>query len=1363
MIPRFAALCVLVSVGVTPAFALNTSSSPIPRVAPPKATAKVTVPLAARTGSTKRVSLMIELADAPAAQDWAAAMADRSVSRDVALAQAKRAAQSKIALLGPQQDRLSVRLSADPINAQELFRLKRVMNAVAVRVESGRIGAIAALPGVKRVRIITPEFPVNAVSVPFIGAPQVWANRLHLPGRTTGTGMRVGIIDTGLDYQHPTFGGTGALADYEANDRVTIHPGLFPTAKVVGGFDFAGDDYDGTNSPVPDPNPTDCNNHGSHVAGTAAGFGVTADGKTYRGPYGPAAPFNALRIGPGVAPGASLYAIRVFGCGGGTDLVTEGIEFAVDPNGDGDFSDHLDVINMSLGSAYGGLADTSAQAAEAAAQIGVVVVAAQGNDGDTYFIGGSPASATSAIAVAASIDPSVPGAALLVNAPPSIAGTYSAAAGDFGATTPAPAGQTGNLVEVQSATGTADEGCDATYTNAAAISGNIALISRGSCSFQAKIANAQAAGAIGAVVFNNVDGDPTVLSMGTDGTSPAITIASLFVTTETGQLLAATAGVNVTLEAANSADTVASFSSRGPRGGATFPIRLKPDVSAPGLAIPSTQSGMTCEKDSEGCIVPADGGIIPGGQVLVLSGTSMSTPHITGTMALLRQLHPDWSVEELKAALMNGALHDLSLGSNGSGGLYGLGRVGAGRVDVALSAQATVTAMSDDDQGAITVGFDSAVVGSTTQVKTLRVVNHGSQPQTFKLAFDARTIAPGVTFSLVDPSQATLTVPANSSVTVGVQMSGQSSKMDHTSDPTISLAQTAPAPFDSLGSQPRHYLTEAGSYLNFNQGAKTTLRVPVYSAPVPASRMAGASPIETAGASSGTSAISLNGVGVCSGSVSGGQCNGNFPLTEASLVTPFELQVAQPLNPFIPGFANIQYVGVAYDKADDLLLFGVSTWGPWSTPADVAFNIYVDTQNNGTFDKIIFNSDPGNISSNLFGNQVSGQDVPVSAVFDFASEQVGTEDFLNLVPANVVDTRVFGNNVMILAVSPKDLGFAGSKFRYRVETCPGFAPLCSPFFGFNYDSANGPFTWDLSAPGLDFDGNALAFDLAGGLIPVAFDHGHFVANNSLGALLLHSHNTNGTQAQAIPLEGDASADLAVTTSVSPATIPSTNHSPVTLTIKVKNAGPDVAKNVSIFDGLPAGLTWVSDDGKGSFDPVSDLWTVGSLGVGQSATLHLLTSVAASGEIVNTAQVASTTPLDPNPANDVSTVTFNAPRLADLGVKVAATASSVVVGGSDTFTVTLRNFGGDAAYSPKVHLAITGASGVASAISATGGSFDPATGMWQLGSLGAGKAESLTFKATAKRTGSLIVLATATSSTPDPNTHNNQSSVAVTIH
>ncbi|HEY7516230.1 MAG TPA: S8 family serine peptidase, partial [Vicinamibacteria bacterium] len=114
----------------------------------------------------------------------------------------------------------------------------------------------------------------------------------------------------------------------------------------MGGYDFVGNAYNGSNTPVPDLNPMDCNGHGSHVAGTAAGLGVTSGGTTYPGPYDTTTPFGSLRIGPGVAPKADLYSLRVFGCGGWTNMVPAALDWATDPNGDGDFSDHLDVVDI---------------------------------------------------------------------------------------------------------------------------------------------------------------------------------------------------------------------------------------------------------------------------------------------------------------------------------------------------------------------------------------------------------------------------------------------------------------------------------------------------------------------------------------------------------------------------------------------------------------------------------------------------------------------------------------------------------------------------------------------------------------------------------------------------------------------------------------------------------------------------------------------------------------------------------------------------------------------------------------------------------------------------------------------------------
>ncbi|MCC9078005.1 S8 family serine peptidase [Litorilinea aerophila] len=345
------------------------------------------------------VHVMVELAEPPAAALYAGLTA--AGPQDTAsLATATR---THLASLEAAQIRLLEQLAG--LDAQVLYRIQRVYNGVALRVDAAQLDALAALPGVKAVHPLVPKTPLG--SIDYIGAPQLWQGVDGQP--LTGRGIRIAVIDTGIDYLHPHFGGPGT--GYGSNDPTAIGDVAgFPGAKVVGGYDFAGDTYNADPEsaayqpiPEPDPDPMDCygRGHGTHVAGIAAGYGVTRDGHTYTGPYPPAFANSDFWIPPGVAPEAQLYALKVFGCGGSSDVVDLAIEWAVDPDGDGDFSDRVDVINLSLGATYGATYDSTTVAAENAAQLGVIVVAAAGNSGDTFYTVASPSVADHVLSVAA--------------------------------------------------------------------------------------------------------------------------------------------------------------------------------------------------------------------------------------------------------------------------------------------------------------------------------------------------------------------------------------------------------------------------------------------------------------------------------------------------------------------------------------------------------------------------------------------------------------------------------------------------------------------------------------------------------------------------------------------------------------------------------------------------------------------------------------------------------------------------------------------------------------------------------------------------------------------------------------------------
>jgi minor extracellular serine protease Vpr len=563
------------------------------------------------------------------------------------------------------------------------------MNGMKVQIARGEVAGLSNLPGVVQV-VGVPKYNIkNVVSVPFIGAPAVWQG---VPG-FRGEHVKIAIIDTGVDYTHANFGGPGTVAAFAAaaaTSTAPADPKMFgPHApKVKGGTDLVGDDYDAdvTGSvPVPDPNPLDCNGHGSHVSGTAAGFGVTNDGETYHGPYNEAAYAAGFGIGPGVAPLADLYMVRVFGCTGSTDVVADAIEWAV--------HNDMDVISMSLGSPYGVSGTADAIASDNAAKAGIIVVAAAGNNGPAPYITGDPGTASHTISVAA-----MNARAFLVNG---VHIALSSGGGANGVEANSLKLPTGNVAAVILKSGAAlSLGCNATDFPSSA-KGALVIVSRGTCSFDQKVTNAQNAGAVALGVVNNAAGffNPLIDA----ATIPFIELLM----SDTPTFVAAPSPVNASVVPANIADDTfklaASFSSGGPR---SHDGDLKPNISGPGVNVFSTNIGT------------GTGGTYD-------SGTSMATPHVAGVAALAVQAHKSWKEPGLRAAVVQTAsptaLPDYSPRIEGSGLVQAVG---------ATATNVTVHGDEDGHMGLMSFGV-AELTRNFREERDLIVRNHDRWPATF--------------------------------------------------------------------------------------------------------------------------------------------------------------------------------------------------------------------------------------------------------------------------------------------------------------------------------------------------------------------------------------------------------------------------------------------------------------------------------------------------------------------------------------------------------------------------------------------------------------------------------------------------------
>lgn len=415
--------------------------------------------------------------------------------------------------------------------------------------------------------------------------------------------------------------------------------------KLIGArFFFEGAVASGPIDPDEIFSPRDVDGHGTHTATTAAGNKVDAS------------IFGTLlgRV-EGIAPRARVAAYKACWLRPGdtrSSCNTSDLALAIDTA----VADGVDVINYSVGNSRRDVTAPDDVALMAATKAGVLAVVAAGNDGPNLATIGSPAGAPWVITTAASSrDGEHSVEAIEVAAPPAVAGRYAVREASF---TPALIDQDpveGELVLVDDEDDTLPDGTPGTtfdacepIRNGSELSGNIAYVQRGGCTFQTKIANAEDAGAAAVVVFN-ISGDPIVMT----GTPGSVDIPALMIGQADGNLILAEIDADRTVEVVldksfflaieDTGNVMGAFSSRGP---AAIEDVLKPDVTAPGINI---LAGFT----------PDAANSVAGENFAFLSGTSMSTPHVAGAAALLRQAHPEWTPAALKSALMTTAYQDV--------------------------------------------------------------------------------------------------------------------------------------------------------------------------------------------------------------------------------------------------------------------------------------------------------------------------------------------------------------------------------------------------------------------------------------------------------------------------------------------------------------------------------------------------------------------------------------------------------------------------------------------------------------------------------------------------------------------------------
>ncbi|MGG0177053.1 S8 family serine peptidase [Gottfriedia acidiceleris] len=584
---------------------------------------------------------------------------------------------------------------------------------------------------------------------------------LHKEG-IKGKGIKVGVIDTGIDYNHPDL-----IDVYKGYRKVN---GVDPASidlSTVKGWDFVDndadpmettlDDWKKAGSPVVEGHEY-FTYHGTHVSGTIAGQGKN----------------NVKYPVLGVAPDVDLYSYRVLGPYGSgyLDAILGGIDKAV--------KDGMNVINLSLGATVNDPLYPTSIAINNATLAGVTCVISAGNSGPSEGTLGSPGTAALAITVGASDFPmNIPTATATVGTESFNMKMLGMGYNDDVST----------LVDksypvVYVGLGGADDFKDANGQKID-LKGKVALIQRGTYALAEKIRNAKDAGAVAVVMYNNIDGDIDNYLAQDVGLIPTYRLPKA--DGERLKAAAATSSIKVTsVGSINTEGThLASFSSRGPVTGS---YDVKPDIVAPGVSVYSSYP--------EYVHSPEDG-IDYSSAYARISGTSMASPHVAGIAALILQAHPEYKPSDVKEALQNTAdkLTDD----------YSVYEVGAGLVDVkeAVHSDMAFEVLNqtlnydsgsasykpiDDKTGSFVFGtIYKKATGSNTGTKNFIIKNKGTQSKQFDITYEYSKAKTGVLNAVtnnvtITTSEQNVSVAAGSSsnltATISVPSSAQSGRYE---------------------------------------------------------------------------------------------------------------------------------------------------------------------------------------------------------------------------------------------------------------------------------------------------------------------------------------------------------------------------------------------------------------------------------------------------------------------------------------------------------------------------------------------------------------------------------------------------------